>query len=267
MYHNESIYALIPEEKVKEAPAPRYRSKYPSNAPPTASTFGKATASQIPFANMGGDYEEMDGAHRYRKPAANFGTSKTTVSPTAYLKKSSNPPLPAANKFAYQSTTKPALDTKGVPLKKLVAKNYIKENALQIIMSQPKRRDDGKVDYLKKPGYGKRPEYLQQVENEIKEEQEYIRSVMMQEDIYAQTQPKMRLLSEEDRLTLLDNLKSKWETTNQQYQLHTHCVDLDTIGKTRRKEEFESQLQQLEKNIEKMSKKNIFVQEDQPLFF
>ena len=90
------------------------------------------------------------------------------------------------------------------------------------------------MDYLKKPGYGKRPEYLDQVENEIKEEQEYIRSVMMQEDMYAQTQPKMRLLSEEDRLTLLDQLKSKWETINQQYQLSTHVVDLDTIGKVRR---------------------------------
>lgn len=267
MYHHESIYALIPEEKQQAEPAPRYKSRYPGNCPPTSSTFGKASQTQIAFANIGGDYEETPGAHRYKKAGATFGPKKSYSDPTNFLKKSSNPPLSQPNKFAYKSTTKPALDTKGVPLKPPASKNHIKENALQIIMSKPKSRGNGETDYMNKPGYGQRPGYLDEVQKEINEEQEYIRSVMMADEMYAQTQPKMRLLSEEDRLTLLDQLKSKWETINKQYQLQTHVVSLDTIGKVRRKEEYESQLQQLEKSIEKLSKKNIFVQEDSPQFF
>jgi hypothetical protein len=90
--------------------------------------------------------------------------------------------------------------------------------------------------------------------------------MMAEREQYQSMQPKMRLLAEEDRLQLLDQLKKKWESVNKVYQLSTHVVDLDTIGKVRRKEEYEAQLQQLEKSIEKLSKKNIFVQEDTQWF-
>ena len=46
-------------------------------------------------------------------------------------------------------------------------------------------------------------------------------------------------------------------------QTMTHLVSLDTIGKTRRKEDYESQLQQLEKSIDKLSKKFVFVQDNE----
>lgn len=61
---------------------------------------------------------------------------------------------------------------------------------------------------------------------------------------------------------LLQDLKQKWEVVNRQYQLMTHIVQLDTHGKTKRKEEFELQLSQLERSIEKLSKPNVFVQFD-----
>lgn len=42
------------------------------------------------------------------------------------------------------------------------------------------------------------------------------------------------LMPEEERLQLLDQLKQKWEATNQAYQKMAHMVKLDTIGKVRR---------------------------------
>jgi len=46
----------------------------------------------------------------------------------------------------------------------------------------------------------------------------------------------------------------------------THNIVLDTIGKIRRKEEYEGQLQTLEKSIEKLSKKFVFVQDADPYY-
>ena len=41
----------------------------------------------------------------------------------------------------------------------------------------------------------------------------------------------------------------------------THLVRLDTIGKVRRKEEYEAELSSLEASIEKLSKANVFIQD------
>lgn len=46
MFENEeSIYNLIPPEEYKAAKGKRYKSKFPSNLPPTASTFGNHTTN------------------------------------------------------------------------------------------------------------------------------------------------------------------------------------------------------------------------------
>jgi hypothetical protein len=47
-------------------------------------------------------------------------------------------------------------------------------------------------------------------------------------------QPRLRLLPEEERLALVNDLKLKWEAVNKKYQLMTHNNVLDTNGKIRR---------------------------------
>lgn len=146
-------------------------------------------------------------------------------------------------------------------------KNYVTENALAVIMAKPGGQTGDKPNYLKKTDYGQVPKYLEKVKGEIAVEKEYIRQVMaQQQEARIAMQPKMKQLPEEERLQLLDNLKKKWEAVNKQYQGMTHIVTLDTIGKVRRKEEYESQLQQLEKSIEKLSKKYVYVQEGDPYY-
>lgn len=263
LHHNESIYALIPPEKKVTVKPPMYKSKYPGKSVPTSSTFARATATQIPVSNIAGDYDVAPGNHRFKKEGSIYGKGSHYSDTTSYLKKNTKPTLPEASKFSYKSTSKSPLDCKPAPQQSRQSKNFIKENALQVIMSKPKDTTPNGIDYTKKADYGQRPAYLDDVAKEVEEEQKYIQTIMMQEQQqYTAQQPKMRLLSEEDRLELLDKLKTKWDSIDKKYQLATHMVNLDTIGKVRRKEEYESQLQQLEKSIEKLSKQNVFVQED-----
>ena len=49
---------------------------------------------------------------------------------------------------------------------------------------------------------------------------------------------------------------------NTAYQAGTHITKLDTRGKMKRKERHEAELSQIEKDIEKLSKKHIIISAD-----
>jgi hypothetical protein len=178
----------------------------------------------------------------------------------------------AASRFEYTSRTKAALSSHHSQSSPTVAaqatahalgatKNFISENALAVIMADARRPTRGDIDYTKKEDFGKTPAYLASVKGEIAAEKAYIRQVLQAEQEEAQKyQPKTHVLPEEDRVQLLTQLKVKWETVNKQYQTTTHMVTLDTMGKVRRKEQYEGELQQIEKSIEKLSKPYVFVQ-------
>ena len=180
--------------------------------------------------------------------------------------------LSAATRFEYGSRTKAALDTRHAPDSSVVAartqsatksqtKNFISENALAVIMADARRPVRGDIDYTKKEDFGKTPAYLSKVKAEIAAEKDYIRRVMdAEQDEAHKYEPKTHVLPEEERVQLLQQLKMKWEHVNKQYQTTTHMVTLDTQGKVRRKEQYETELQQIEKSIEKLSKPFVFVQ-------
>lgn len=54
---------MIPKVEQAQVKQKRYVSKYPANTPPTASTFGRSTASQVLTTNLGGQYN-MDVKHQ-----------------------------------------------------------------------------------------------------------------------------------------------------------------------------------------------------------
>lgn len=277
----ESIYSLIPEKVVKPAKPPMYRSKYPADSEPTASTFGRAATSQIYPTNAGGDYAVAPTNHRHKVSNATFGPQSDHYSdPTSYLRKAAKPALPPPRRFEYTDKRFPTVSealsatTKPAPRE---PKNFIAENAMAVIRGindyppgnkdsvVSSKMDQPSTNYLKKSDFGKVPKYLDKVKKEVAAEKEYIREAMEQEmEMQMASQPKMRMLPEDERVKLLDQLKKKWEAVNKQYQNMTHLVSLDTIGKVRRKEEYESQLQQLEKSIDKLSKKFVFVQDNDP---
>merc|ERR1711998_171841 len=143
-------------------------------------------------------------------------------------------------------------------------KNFITANAVENILAQPKKPKED-ADWTKKPSYGKTPTYLKKVKKEISEEYNYIRAVQEQQQDAGPAGT--RLLTEDERLTLIDQLKAKWDNINQEYQRSSTLAlfNLDTIGKVKRKEQYEAQLAQIEKDIEKLNKKQIWVHDDQQM--
>jgi len=138
-------------------------------------------------------------------------------------------------------------------------KNFITSNAVENILSVPKAGTQP-TDWLQKKDFGQVPKYLSKIKKEISDEYEYIRSMQQQEE-EEQAAGGMHLLPEEERLKLIDDLKSKWDAVNATYQQSSvlSLASLDTIGKVKRKEMYEAQLAQIEKDIEKLSKKFVYV--------
>jgi len=266
--NEESIYNLIPLPVEEREKTTMYRSKYSSNIPPTASTF-RGTSSQILLSNVSGDTKDLKTS---KKPFGVFGPKEVFYpDPNRFQRAHDTDPLPEPERFTYRSTMKPKLDTHNEtfrtssPISKSnTTRNYIKENTMSMILSEAKSSPTGTMDYMSKPDYGQTPIYLNKVKNQIESEKEYVRTMLAkQQEEKERDEPKTRLLPESERLELLADLKSKWTVVNKQYQLMTHLVTLDTTGKIRRKEESEQQLSQLERAIERLSKKNVYVADDQ----
>lgn len=217
--------------------------------------------------------------HRHIGQGGSFGNKTLHYSdPTTFLKKQTQPKLPKATKFQYTSKRKSPLVTRAAArnspaqrsstMRRTKGKtNFITQNALAVIGAEPGGREKKKTDYLKKADYGKTPAYLKRVNKEIEMETEYVRRVMEreQQDLVAR-QPQMRKLPDDERKQLVGDLKLKWQQVNQMYQGMTHLVDLDTIGKIRRKEQYEAQLKQLESSIEKLSRPVVYIQDEAAMY-
>jgi len=272
---------LIPQPvppPVKEA---LYRSKHPGDKPTTFSTFGLTGTSKPGYVNVAGAEEATKGGqHEYKKPFATMGKDGNAVPPTEVLKKKTGGGGGAyaaamglsdqTGAFLYSDRLKPALPSKeelkqvlkaSVAVKKAEPKNFVTSNAVENILAVPKREPEP-INWFQKPHFGTTPPYLVKIKQEIADEYEYIRSMQQQDD--SGVPPGMKQLPEEERQALVDALKSKWQDVNKAYQ--GSCVlslkSLDTIGKVKRKEMYEAQLAQIEKDIEKLSRKVILVADD-----
>eukprot|EP00442_Polarella_glacialis_P012628 CAMPEP_0115126156 /NCGR_PEP_ID=MMETSP0227-20121206/49526_1 /TAXON_ID=89957 /ORGANISM="Polarella glacialis, Strain CCMP 1383" /LENGTH=274 /DNA_ID=CAMNT_0002529777 /DNA_START=64 /DNA_END=888 /DNA_ORIENTATION=+ len=267
----ESIYNIIPPKPVEQQKPPMHRSKFAGNQPPTASTFhGKSTslphtsniagnATDRPVANRGhsefgkapGDYK--NDPTTYMKSHAKTGERVLTL---AELKQA-HPENLAPKELKARIRFGPPKQ-EDMPVMNLVtSKNFVVANAVECILAAPKQPNQGAKDYLKKEDFGKVPKYLQHIKSDIDAEYQYIRELQQQRDDVERE--RMRPLQEDERLALIEGLKEKWEAVNTLYQGETHIVKLDTMGKMKRKEKNEAELAQLEKDIEKLSRKNIMV--------
>jgi len=281
---DESIYNLIPQPVPVPEKPPMYRSKHDGKVPPTFSTFGVTNTSKPGYTNLSGHVtKQKEGHHEYGKVHATMGKDGNAIPPSSMLKKNTGggggpcaaTPMEVpsnAAPFKYTDTHRQPVPTKD-ELKVLAKKsydmqaskkdkNFITANAVENILAVPKRQPEP-ADWLKKPHFGTVPPYLQKIKAEIKDEYEYIRSMSQQMENSAP--PGMRLLPEEERLMLIDQLKEKWDGVNSTYQQSSvlSLASLDTIGKVKRKEMYEAQLAQIEKDIEKLSKKYVYVQDDE----
>jgi len=273
---SESIYNLIPQPVPPVPPVDRYKSKHSGDKPPTFSTFGLAGTSKPGYKNIAGAEAMMlEGHHGFKKPHATMGTLNNANKPSELLKRGTGGGGGAADAnanmstaaFKYSDKMRPNLPSKEelkqvtMSMKKTDPKNFITSNAVENILAVPKREEEG-VDWLKKPHFGTIPPYLQKIKQEIADEYEYIKS--MQQQQADDGPPGMRTLPEDERMELMNALKTKWDAVNKTYQGSSvlSLQSLDTIGKVKRKEMYEAQLAQIEKDIEKLSKKTVYVMDN-----
>ena len=88
-------------------------------------------------------------------------------------------------------------------------------------------------DMLKKKNYGKCPQYMTKIKNEIEDEYNLVREMEIEEQNERDRQK--FLMPEGERQELIAALKKKWEVLHLDYQKESHHAKLDTLGKKNRK--------------------------------
>merc|ERR1711977_355522 len=148
----------------------------------------------------------------------------------------------------------------------VTSKNFITRNAVENILAVPKKTDVRQVSYVNKKGYGKVPAYLEKVKAEIQDEYNYIQQMQEAYDEDGdEGQCRTRMMANDEKMSMLEGLKTNWDRINKAYQ--TLSFTLDTPAKKQRKEEFEAQLEQIERDIERLSKRNVFVDQEPQDFY
>ena len=83
----------------------------------------------------------------------------------------------------------------------------------------------------------------------------------MIQTLHEENQKQTHALSEEEVMELKEGLKRKWNEINHQYQRIAHIRIIDTFGLKSKKLGYEKQLAQIEKDIKKLNKAYVFVDE------
>eukprot|EP00164_Ancoracysta_twista_P000686 GFYU01000909.1.p1 GENE.GFYU01000909.1~~GFYU01000909.1.p1 ORF type:complete len:262 (+),score=76.05 GFYU01000909.1:224-1009(+) len=244
----ESIYNLIPPEEYHPPRPPRYRSQ-----------FAQSVKSEAPSV-----YSSFKGS---KKSAGTFGPSKVPLRhPRQFLRSHEREPtLPEIKPFAYAISglaKKPPVPRRHEkPLMGFVTtKNFITANAVENILAVPKKRPEEKILYRNKPDYGQVPSYLENVKDEIQAEYEYIKGMQAWE-AEEDEGDRMYKLEEGDQVSLVKALKRKWHEIMIKYQRLPAI--LESQNQKDYKEHLEATLNDLEKSIEKLSKRNVFVTSDE----
>lgn len=232
----ESVYDLIPEPDLPPPKQALYRSRY-NTAPPTS-----------------------------KKPAATFGVPHTQVDAKQYLKRGQsnipsvrNPQAVGVARRNTQHVKDPVPLRQEKPVMGLVSqKNYVTANAVDNILAVPKKPINNSINYLNKADYGSVPAYLGRVKDQVAQEYKMIEE--LQQSNQPQNENNIEMITEFERDALLVGLKGSWEKINKEYQ--TLSFTLDTPAKKKRKEEYEAQLEQIENDIKKLSKKFIFIHQE-----
>ncbi|TYZ67294.1 hypothetical protein PybrP1_007597 [[Pythium] brassicae (nom. inval.)] len=256
MQREESIFNLIPKVVVAPAKSERYRSKHDPKVEPTGSSFGVHGTTKLIGSNLGS--------------AKGFGRLPAKPEPKEFTRKGERcsttvDPSKKPSKFTYEGTAKASVvkrDEKPIMGLKS-AKNFVIANAVETILAVPGDRARAKHElpqYTKKEDYGRVPKYLEQVKDEIERENTMIEEFVRQNKNFMEEENgRAEPMDERERLELVDALKAKWDHVNAKYQKLCHNVVFDTLGKVRRKETFEKELTQLEKDIQLLEKGHVVI--------
>jgi hypothetical protein len=229
MAQQESIYNLVPVHQDPPHKQPLYHSKYPGIVDPKQFEMGVKDVK--PGATFG-------------KPLGGYDSS-----PETFIKSHSKEPvLPSPTKPTHEKMKrKPDIPSRTeVPTMGLVSDtNYVTSNAIKTILAKPPQAKQ-EFRWTQKPGFGEVPEYLQQNKSRVEQEKQRVAEYMQLRQHHEQD-AHVTQMSSSERQELLRHLKVKWATVNTAYQKLP--FSLDTPAKQKRKEKFEQQLTEIEKDI------------------
>lgn len=246
---SESIYNLIPKPKQEACKKRIYRSKYDPKAPLSGSTFGLHGTT----VTVGKGINELK---KTCVISSTFGPTQMKPDPSKFLRRKSQN-LPKTGKCfrrapVGQKPPVPSCDDK--PIMGLrSSKNYIVSNATQAIIQEPKGLKEEEKSFLKKETYGKVPEYLKKVKKEVQREKEVV-EFCVKEKANEPEEEEYIMFDEMERQHLIYSLKRKWDDVNSTYQKICHRVSINSLGDIKRKEAQEAELQQLEDDIQRLSR-------------
>lgn len=266
MQRDECIYNLIPRVVIAPMKPERYRSKHDPKTAPTGSTFCTKGSTRLPGSSL-----SHSAAAQKPSSARGFGRVQGKPDPKQFTKKgerctSSVDPRKRPTKFSYDGQKRPPVvrrDEKPIMGLKS-SKNYVTANAVEAILAVPGHRARPNREpprYVEKEDYGQVPRYLNQVKDEIERENALIEEFVRQNKNMLDEEEgnRVEMMDESERKELVNALKAKWDHVNAKYQKLCHNVVFDTLGKVRRKETFEKELAQLEKDIEMLEKGQVIV--------
>eukprot|EP00854_Cymbomonas_tetramitiformis_P008329 gene8329-9896_t len=141
------------------------------------------------------------------------------------------------------------------------SKNFVTANAVETILATAKKGPPEPARAVHKPDFGKVPTYLKTVKSKIQYEKATIDEFNQRMARQAQqSSQSVRKMQDEERQELIGALKAKWQQINEQYQKMTFT--LDTPAKRARKEKYEEQLVQIEKDIETLSRRVVMIADE-----
>lgn len=154
-------------------------------------------------------------------------------------------------------------------------KNFIVSNAVENILSLTQKRPSKDMNWTQREEFGKVPKYLEEIKKEIAAEYAYIEQLHERQN--NQNGVSMQLISEEERLKLLNSVQAKHDELLQVYNHQSFTIPAAKSGNSKngtaagvsapqldrfkitKKERLEAELDILEKYIEMLSKPNVLV--------
>eukprot|EP00758_Cryptobia_borreli_P001687 Tbor_TRINITY_DN2448_c0_g1::TRINITY_DN2448_c0_g1_i1::g.2557::m.2557 len=288
----ESIYNLIPPEEVGYDAPPLYRSKYNKSkkglSGPMITESGAVligtgvnnddsipSYSTFPNKKCGGHLVSVVGtdgtaAKLFARPAAPIGKEVAdTIDTKNFLKKGEkHPPLPQprnVQRALVVAPRAPVTKNDDAPVMGLSSnRNFVRTNAVEAICTEPKKRNAEGHLAVHRKDFGRVPVYLDRVKDTLREERELLEAY--DERIRAaEAKSKaqyIRELCDEERTELLVQLKNAFGERMRVMQ--SLPFSRDTMSQKIRREALEVEIKEIEKGIEKLEKKVVYVYRDDP---
>lgn len=253
---NESVYSLIPPTPVAKSAPPMYKSSH-RNLAPTHSTFGLHGTSKV-VGNVAGVHTGDPEVHPSVKSTGSFGKSvSATINPKDFLKKTAGEAASTKHGATY-TRSKPANPKPAIPTKEdrpvmglKTDKNFVVANAVESVLTAPKRQTVDQERAVDKQNFGQVPGYLSRIQAELKSKSANAAASQMP------AQEEFDIMSADEVENLRLGLEARLEALNKQYQ--TLSFTLETGSQKKRKEVLEKSMADIEVMLKKLQKRRVIV--------